>query len=74
MSVSTDVPKFDLTETLKTWPVPAKTIAIMRVAIVTQRAEAIQNHWLKPIWSPKAVNSTLLALSDIDLWISGIWM
>ena len=74
MSVPTDVPKFDKTETLKTWPVSAKTIATTRVAIVTQLAEAIQNHRLKPIWSPKAGNSTLLALSDIDSWDSSIWI
>ena len=57
MSVSTDVPKIDLMETLKTWQVLAKTMVIMSAAIVMQRAEAIHNH---------SVASNVLALSDID--------
>lgn len=66
MSVSTDVPKIDLAETLKTWLVPVNTIMVMMSAIVMQRAEKIQKHSLKLGRSPRAVASNVLALFNID--------
>ena len=45
--------------------VPANIILVMRVVVVMQRAEAIQNHPLELGRSPKAVASNVLALFDI---------
>ncbi len=75
MSLSTNVPKIALAETLKTWLVPAESTLVMRAAIVMQRAEAIQKDSLKLGRNLKAVASTVLALSDIDLmgqWYLGV--
>ena len=66
MSVSTNVPKIDLAETLKTCLVPAKTIVVMMAAIVMQRAEKIQKHSLKLGRNPRADASNVLALFNID--------
>ena len=71
MSVSTDVPKIDLAEILKTWLVPAKTIVVMSAAIVMQRAEATQKDPLKLGRSLKAAASNVLAVSDLRF--TGQW-